>query len=364
MQLQELINNLLGKNQAFVSYRLPGAIEPITLLGGVFEQTFDWKILKDKTGFVVAPFVPSESFPFLFYKNSFQINGWNTNLNPSNFTSQPLSGKTIQQLTVGVDFIEYQNQVNHLVDILKNGDLQKVVLSRVLIHELSSTFTAGDLFGELCAKYPTAFVYIFNDGLGKLWVGATPETLLEADNGKAQTMSLAGTMPVTSKDLPPADWHDKEKEEQNSVNFFIREKLQSCGISEINEAPLEVKVAGPVVHLLKCFGFELPENLSVLELAMALHPTPAVCGLPTQKALAKIQKTELHNRAYYSGFIGPLTNQQSARLFVNLRCMQIVGKNALIFAGGGLLAASDAAHEWRETMLKAETLLSIIRKFN
>lgn len=364
MQIQELINKLLEKNQAFVSYRLPCAIEPITLLGGAFESTFELNKLKDQTGFVVAPFIASDPFPYMFYKCRFQINGWNTDMKQEYFSNHSYKKKTIQPLVRAVDFEEYNNQVNRLVDLLRNGELHKVVLSRVLKLDLPLSFSAGNLFGELCIKYPTAFVYVFSDGRGNLWVGATPETLLESDNGVAQTMSLAGTLPVTSKELPPAEWHDKEKNEQDSVTQFIRYKLRQCGITELKEFPPEVKDAGPVVHLLKRFHFTIPEMLSGLELAMALHPTPAVCGLPIEKALHEIQKTESHNRAYYSGFLGPITNKLNVRLFVNLRCMQIVGKNALIFAGGGLLAASDAAREWHETMLKAETLLSIIRKFN
>jgi len=363
MHLTGLINGLLAKNQAFVSYRLPGAAEPFTLLGGFITETTDWQTLEGKAGFLVAPFVVTNESPFLFFENARELRGWQTVIKADEFEFKPLSEKDSRPLPKSVDFDQYQKQAHHLVNLLRNGELHKVVLSRVLIESLPERFSSGEFFRELCEKYPAAFVYLFNDGKGLCWTGATPETLLDSENGKAHTMSLAGTLPAMKDGLTGNEWQDKEKEEQIMVTQFIRDMLITSGIMDFIEAPLETRTAGPVVHLLKRFRFDLPENISALQLAMALHPTPAVCGLPTERALNQIQKTETHNRAYYAGVIGPVANKHNARLFVNLRCMQIVGKNALIFAGGGLLAESDIEREWQETALKAETLLSVIRKF-
>ncbi len=96
------------------------------------------------------------------------------------------------------------------------------------------------------------------------------------------------------------------------------------------------------------------------EFISALHPTPAVCGLPKERALELIYKTEMHNREYYAGYCGPINYQGKTDLFVNLRCMKILPDKLALYIGGGLTAKSDPEKEWEETVLKANTLLSVI----
>ena len=91
-----------------------------------------------------------------------------------------------------------------------------------------------------------------------------------------------------------------------------------------------------------------------------LQPTPAVCGLPKDRALDLIMKTEQHNREYYAGFCGPINYLHKTDLFVNLRCMKILKGQFALFVGGGLTAKSEPEKEWAETELKSETLKRII----
>lgn len=362
MELPAIINDLLDKNQAFVSYRLPEALEPVTCIGGKFLELAETHDGPSTKGFFVAPFETSPENPYLFYQAGKTLRGWS----PEYFEeSMPVNPKVETQADFvfkSIDFQEYLHQADHMVKKLKSGAIQKVVLSRVIKEALPEKFHTGLFFESLCQKYPGAFVYLFNDGHGQCWAGASPEALLEVEKGKGKTMSLAGTLPAKKGGHGNFEWQNKEKEEQNLVTQFIRYKLITSGISDFVEAPLETRQAGPVVHLLKRFSYDLPDDISALGLAKVLHPTPAVCGLPAEKALKEIHAVETHKRAFYSGFLGPVSNKHEARLFVNLRCMQIVGKNAFIFVGGGLLAESDIEREWQETAIKAETLLSVIRK--
>ena len=91
-----------------------------------------------------------------------------------------------------------------------------------------------------------------------------------------------------------------------------------------------------------------------------MHPTPAVCGLPKNKALEFLLKNEIHNREFYSGFLGPVNIGKSSALFVNLRCMQLKDKEAVIYVGCGITADSQPEKEWEETQLKSQILLSVI----
>lgn len=364
MELPAFINQLLATDKAFVCYRLPEEGEPVCLFGGVFAAPVDLLDVQNEEGFVLAPFHASAEMPALFYRGGQSYRGWQ-NSYPNVLENETLRGHHFSKSKfLSVDFLQYAKQANHLVKKMRAGHLQKVVLSRIIAEPLSVSFDSGLFFELLCQKYPAAFVYLLNDGHGQCWAGASPEVLLAAEDGLASTMSLAGTLPAKKGGTGDFEWQNKEKEEQNLVTNFIREKLIASGISDFIEAPLETRPAGPVVHLLKRFSFNVPASLSVLEVARILHPTPAVCGLPADMALKEILSIEGHSRGYYTGFLGPVSSTRTAQLFVNLRCMQIMEKNAFIFVGGGLLAESEVEREWQETATKAETLLSVIRKFN
>ncbi len=96
------------------------------------------------------------------------------------------------------------------------------------------------------------------------------------------------------------------------------------------------------------------------KLIAGLHPTPAVCGLPKADAFLLIQKAELHNRKYYTGFLGPWKMENESQLFVNLRCAELGTDKINIYVGGGLTEASNPEAEYQETVHKSKTLLSVI----
>ena len=93
----------------------------------------------------------------------------------------------------------------------------------------------------------------------------------------------------------------------------------------------------------------------------ALHPTPAVCGIPKQAALEFILNNESHERKYYSGFCGPLNMDGATHLYVSLRCMEIMDNVCRLYAGGGLLIDSEEKREWEETKIKLNTMLNVLR---
>jgi isochorismate synthase len=95
-------------------------------------------------------------------------------------------------------------------------------------------------------------------------------------------------------------------------------------------------------------------------LLQALHPTPAVSGLPKEEAFRFIEENEGYDRLYYSGFLGMLDAERETGIYVNLRCMHIAHDSLTLFAGGGLLASSSLEDEWEETEYKLKTMLDIL----
>ena len=250
---------------------------------------------------------------------------------------------------------DYLRQGNVLIATIKNIGIHKTVLSRIKQCEFNERKSI-DLFHLLEKKYPEAFVYLFSDKQLGTWIGATPEILLRKINKNGFSISLAGTK--KSEDSKP--WSDKEKLEQAYVTEFIDEELRIMQVTEIDKSSTYEYQAGPVKHLRTDFNFTIT-NQTTEDLINALHPTPAVSGLPQNLSLEVIQQIEPHNRNLYAGYIGEIDNENAA-VYVNLRCCQIFQGEIYLYLGGGYTVESDPEMEWQETENKSRTILDLIQK--
>ena len=340
-----------NKNLPFVAYRKPKSKK----INGVFCKTDDLIFTEDfsDSGFVFSPFYANERSILFPIENSDLIT------QEYNFDFSSTHIKLLD--TSNLDKKEHVDLVQKTIDKIKESELKKIVVSRkeeVLI----SDFKIIDIYKKLLESYTNAFVYMWYHPKIGLWLGATPETLLEINGDKFKTMSLAGTQ--VSKE-GPISWGAKEIEEQQMVTDFIRNQVQ--GISEnlsIEEA--ETVRAGSLLHLRSRVEGRLKSNANLKELIRALHPTPAVCGLPRESAKEFILNNENYKRAYYTGFLGELNmysenSENSSHLFVNLRCMKVSENKAQVFVGGGITKDSDAEKEWLETVAKTSTMKNMLQ---
>lgn len=360
MHLSGFIQKLFCHRIPFVSYRLPYASEAVTLAGGFFSQDERYA---DSDCFVLAPFHRSGQEPLRYYLPFFAIQGWEADMDFEAINEYAEASDAPDEKPFITDFETYGRQFDSLMQYLKAGELKKVVLTRMECVSLQKDVNPGQLFEKMCRLYPSAFTYVFYDDGGQLWLGASPETLLETnEKGLGNTMSLAGTRSLETTKPHKSKWTNKEKEEQQYVTDYIQEKLQQSGARHIHSGPRFTKTAGKLAHLCTPFTFTLPEGLNPIKLALNLHPTPAVCGLPADMAKSHILRTEKHQRSLYTGFLGPVNSKGRSHLFVNLRCMQISGRNACLYAGGGLTLDSDRQQEWEETQNKLLTMKSILQE--
>ncbi len=360
MQLVSFLCSLLGNRIPFVSYRLPNTLMPMTLAGGFFSTDQRYA-----TGdcFVVAPFNPDHNSPLYYYLPFFEVEGWSTEADFNGIILETNIPDFDGQKPMLADYASYSAQFGLLMKKMQTGEFQKLVLSRIIEATLAERPNPAKLFEKLCKKYQSAFVYLFYDGDKALWIGASPETLLEVDAAKqGKTMSLAGTRVLDDKGIDGVYWSNKEMAEQQFVTDYIEGKLIQAGVKNLGKGERFTSVAGNLAHLCTNFNFSLPPELNAIELVLQLHPTPAVCGLPAMEAKMELLLTEPHERGLYTGFLGPIKNNGTARLFVNLRCMQIIGQKAYLYAGGGLTIDSEVEKEWEETKNKAETLLAVIQE--
>ncbi|MFZ2487856.1 MAG: chorismate-binding protein [Anaerolineae bacterium] len=260
---------------------------------------------------------------------------------------------------------DYCRLVHSAIEFIAASGVKKVVVSRAATATLPAAFSPVSTLLALCQRYPAAFVSLVAIPDVGTWIGASPELLLSTDHRGLHTIALAGTQART-QDAPLAAtrWHAKEIEEQALVSDYIRDFFQRAGAATVQETGPHTVAAGNVVHLRTDFHVTLPpaQLLSLADRVLhELHPTSAVCGMPKDKALAFILQHEGYNRSFYSGYLGPMHVDGETHLYVNLRCMELGRGVATLYVGGGITADSDPCAEWRETELKADTLLAVLR---
>jgi isochorismate synthase len=264
------------------------------------------------------------------------------------------------------------------VEAINNGDFEKVVLSRYVdVPNIKSDFLLT--FKRLLHIYNSAFVYCWYHPKVGMWLGASPETLLQIEGNEFSTMALAGTQQYEG--IMDVRWNEKECNEQQIVTDFISENIDKITSTlEISEP--ETIRAGNVLHLKSDIKGRLSEHENKLQkLINALHPTPAVCGFPKIEAMQFILDNEDYNREFYAGFLGELNrevkvqprtgklnienrafayNKRASHLFVNLRCVQMSENNLKIYVGGGITKDSIPEKEWEETIAKMHTIKSVL----
>ena len=304
-----------------------------------------------ENGFVIAPFNYKNKSFFVPEENS------------EKFISEPSHSDI--QLTK-VEFSQDHIERDRYIDLIENTivTIQKKKASKIVMSR-SKDFTLANfgleiLIKRLFSAYPTAFRYIWYHPRTGIWCGATPEILVEIENGIFKTMALAGTQ--TLRGSKKLFWGEKEIDEQQQVTDFITNSLQRV-TSVLKVSNPRTQIAGPLAHLRTDISGTIKTGKATLStIASALHPTPAVCGTPQKYAQDFILSNEDYDRELYTGFIGPISNAGgSAALMVNLRCMKIENDIARLFVGGGITLGSNPEAEWEETQNKMQTMLQVLQ---
>ena len=332
--------------RGFALFRQPHA-QACTYVEGEVSEWVSCVDLSGHQGFVLAPFAPSVSQPVLLIAPRKVSQEVPSQLPDYTVDSVPIL-KEDQRADYHIDFLNFHA---HLL----NGDFLKLVLSRSIYVERRQPVSPLDLFRRACDSYPRVFVSLAYTPQSGLWLTATPEVMLSFSDGAWHTMALAGTMPFAEQ----VRWGDKNIQEQRYVASYVTRQLEQFTDDFREEGPYTTR-AGHLAHLRSDFHFTLSSPSLVGSLLQALHPTPAVCGLPKRETFEFITHNEYTPRRYYSGFMGMLDPTAETHLYVSLRCMNIEGQRYHLYAGGGLLKDSQEELEWQETEAKLETMRGLL----
>jgi len=250
--------------------------------------------------------------------------------------------------------LEWEQAVAEAVRrIAHSYDLRKVVLARDLYASADGPIDARVLLRRLAARYPGCFTFAC-DGL----VGATPELLIRKDGWEVSSLVLAGTAPRGGTQAADADLargllaSAKENEEHQYATTSVRDSLTPlCQAMYVTPRPELIRLAN-VQHLGTRVRGTLSATRSALALAAALHPTAAVGGTPTAAAVELIRELESMDRERYAGPVGWIDADGNGEWCIALRCAQLDGDRARLFAGCGIVVGSDPAAELAETHAK------------
>ncbi|MCB0477898.1 MAG: chorismate-binding protein [Crocinitomicaceae bacterium] len=325
--------------RGFVKYRLPGE-EDYTVLNGFWVKVSHLKGY-DNVDFVISNY--DNSFYYIFHANDDE--------------ERPDLEECYRKMDQDeyLNFGEYQEKIIPLIKRIQSKEFSKVIFSRR--KKIGCRIDPNAVFKTLNIQYKNSFNYLLGiEGEG-VWMGATPEVLIETKDSHHYHMhSLAGT--VIRDKSGEYKWTSKEIEEHQYVTDYLLEAFDQVGIQDVKlDGPNDFE-HGRVAHIKTEIEIKATED-QVNEMMRIVPPTPAVCGIPKGSVLSQIQEIEGYDRKFYTGTLG-IYKKGNVHLFVNLRCMEVFMDDACLYLGGGITAKSDPEKEWDETELKSRTLLDML----
>jgi isochorismate synthase len=334
-------------------------------------------------GWAADLLIPSRAITRSATGETWQLEVWPEGLGPLGHDRERWTGRAIPheafaeiQLRPDPEPEEYAKSVARATQLIRHGDLRKVVLARTLIVDAERELDPKQLLWRLRAVDPDCYAFAAPEmelaraelhPMGLL-VGATPELLVMKSGRQVRATPLAGSAPRfgdPEDDRASADRlfdSAKDREEHLVVVDTVAETLgEVCDELRYPKEP-ELLGTANVWHLATPFvGRARDDVASALDLVARLHPTPAVCGSPRGRARAALADLEPIDRGLYAGPIGWVDANGDGEWAISLRCAEIAGTSARLFAGAGIVADSVPELELDETERKFRALLDSLR---
>ncbi len=270
----------------------------------------------------------------------------------------------------------HEDRVRQALKVIRDptGGLRKVVLARAVDVVGDHPLAIETVLMRLAAADPAAYTYLVDlapaggDYAGALLVGASPELLVDRDGERVTCRPCAGSAPRSPD--PQTDRANgaalaesaKDRLEHALVVDAMRKVLDPLCV-DLQIAPVpQLSRTAALWHLSTPISGRLRESTATaLDVALALHPTPAVGGVPTDAATAMIDRLE-GDRGFYAGATGWCNRRGDGRWVVSIRCAQVSAdrRSARAYSGGGIVADSQPADELAETTTKFRTILSAL----
>jgi menaquinone-specific isochorismate synthase len=252
-------------------------------------------------------------------------------------------------------------RVAQAIEMIRGGELDKVVLARDYAVWSRARFHPPRVLGRLISRFPGCHVFRVAD-----LVGASPELLVRRTAERMDSLVLAGSAPsfvdedqATSAARTLMD-SDKDRWEHELAVRSVRDPLVGIGAEvDVRDTPEILRLAN-VQHLATAVTATVPAGWDALHLAELLHPTAAVGGTPTDAAVRVIEELEGMDRGRYAGPVGWMDGRGDGEFAIALRCAELSGARARLFAGAGIVAGSLPEAELDETRLKLGAMMGAL----
>lgn len=255
----------------------------------------------------------------------------------------------------------WRAQVRAITDAIVHGEYAKIVAARSAIVTLAGEARVADMLAELDARHADCVRVLVRPPGGGALVAATPERLVKLDGSRVSCDALAGSI-ARRQDHDDATLlaSAKDRNEHDIVVRAIASALRDLGGDVEMPAEPGIRTLRHVLHLHTPIAATLRTERHVLELAAALHPTPAVGGTPTKVATDWIASREVVPRGWYASPVGWFDLDGNGELAVAIRSGLLAGARAHLWAGAGIVAGSDPDRELAETDLKLRAMLGAL----
>jgi menaquinone-specific isochorismate synthase len=257
---------------------------------------------------------------------------------------------------------QFKHSVAAAVNHISQRQLQKVVLAHAFDLVRKEPFQTLPSLMALRQRHPDCYVFSINNRQGKTFIGASPERLLSLYRGQLITDALAGSAPRGRNPREDRQLAQrlvnsrKEQGEHRMVVDFLASQLEGLGLRpQYPKSPSLLRLSN-IQHLHTPIQAVVSGATHPLHMVEALHPTPAVAGVPTQEAFEQIHAYEQFNRGLYAAPLGWVDTQGNSEFIVGIRSALIDGNWARLYAGAGIVAESDPDREWAEINLKCRAL--------
>ncbi|TDQ40306.1 isochorismate synthase [Aureibacillus halotolerans] len=260
----------------------------------------------------------------------------------------------------------WKNAISSLTSEMKEGLLQKVVLARRKILRANQTVDPTMVLKQLDSNHPQGYIFALNYG-ESTFLGATPEQLVRKMGNSLESSSVAGTIQrghTTKEDDRLGEELLQDAKNRSEHDFVVESIAQMfnefCLDVSVQKTPSLLK-AGKVQHLHTPVKGITKEGVSLFDMISRLHPTPAMGGKPRSVAVEKIAHHETFDRGWYAAPIGWIDQEGDGEFAVAIRSGVLQGKTASLYAGCGIVEASDPASEVEETELKFAPMLHALK---
>ncbi|MBP1849560.1 isochorismate synthase [Rhizobium halophytocola] len=259
----------------------------------------------------------------------------------------------------------FKRAVEHAIVNFRHSDVRKVVLSVMRELTFAGDIDVDRLLANLGEQNRKGFQFRIPLPDGGDLIGVSPELLMRKEGDRILSNPLAGSarrMADPQADQAHAEAlaaSTKDQYEHSLVIHDIRQRLAPlCAALDVPDRPSLINTAA-LWHLsTRIEGTVADPTLSALQLACRLHPTPAVCGFPTERAHRLIRFVEPFERGLFTGMVGWCDAEGNGEWVVTIRCGMVRRNTVTLFAGAGIVEASEPKSEWAEVQTKLKTMLN------